>query len=427
MIENILVLHLILEKSHNQDTAKYKLEEACNLVIALGNVNIVGKEILNVSTPKAGTLMGLGSVETIKNMLETIEASVVFINSYLSPIQARNLEKAWNTKVVDRTGLILAIFASRARTKEGKLQVELASLEYQKGRLVKMWSHLERQRSGGGFTGGPGETQKELDKRLIEERIVKLKNKISEVVRTREIHRKSREKVPYPTVAMVGYTNAGKSTLFNKITNAGVFATNLLFATLDPTMRQLILPSKKKIILSDTVGFISDLPHQLVASFKATLDEVILANVLLHVQDISSAQHEAQHNDVISVLEELGISGIDYQERTIEVYNKVDLLTSEQIDFIKNRNPKAILVSALTGEGIEELIRAVEEKILSTESGFLLEIPFEDGEALAWVLSHTSVQSRLVNDTCTVLQVRCVEAHLQKLNKTYASYIKEIL
>jgi len=287
--------------------ASSRLEEAVGLALAI-DLEIAGQLVAMLAQPKPATLLGQGKVEEIARLVEDTEADLVIINGTLSPIQQRNLEKAWNAKVLDRTGLILEIFGRRAHTREGLLQVELAHLRYQKSRLVRSWTHLERQRGGFGFLGGPGETQLEADRRLIQERISRLEKQLDSVVKTRGLHRSGRARVPYPVVALVGYTNAGKSTLFNALTNAGVLAKDLLFATLDPAMRAISLPHGRKAVLSDTVGFISDLPTPLIAAFRATLEEVIEADVILHVRDISHPESEAQAADVSGILTELGIS-----------------------------------------------------------------------------------------------------------------------
>ena len=318
---------LVLHPRHGQDSAlrgpEARLEEACGLARAL-DLDVRGAEIVPIRDLKPATLFGSGRVAELGAGVEALGATVVVVDDALTPVQQRNLERAWKAKVVDRTGLILEIFARRARTREGKLQVELARLSYEKSRLVRTWTHLERQRGGFGFLGGPGETQIEADRRLLTERMVKLKRELEEVRRTRTLHRSARGRVPYPTVALVGYTNAGKSTLFNRLTEGGVLAQDMLFATLDPTLRTLKLPDGRPAILSDTVGFFSDLPHDLVAAFRATLEEVQEANVILHVRDISSPETAAEARDVETVLAELGIDAAP--NRVIEVWNKLDQL-----------------------------------------------------------------------------------------------------
>ncbi len=315
-------------------SATAKRDEAVGLAAAI-DLDVTEAVIVTLNDPRPATLIGKGKVEELAGLVTAHDAGLVFVDAALSPVQQRNLEKAWKAKVVDRTGLILEIFGRRARTKEGGLQVELAHLSYQKSRLVRSWTHLERQRGGFGFLGGPGETQIEADRRMIQERITRIERELEQVTRTRRLHRQSRRRVPYPIIALVGYTNAGKSTLFNALTTGGVLAQDLLFATLDPTLRQMRLPRGTKAILSDTVGFISDLPTMLVAAFRATLEEVIEADVILHVRDVSHGDTEAQAADVKAILGDLGI---DQATRTIiEVWNKVDLLDPESREAARNR------------------------------------------------------------------------------------------
>jgi GTPase len=338
-------------------------------------------------------------VEALGREVEALGASVVVVDDALTPVQQRNLEKAWNAKVIDRTGLILEIFARRARTREGKLQVELARLAYERSRLVRTWTHLERQRGGFGFLGGPGESQIEADRRLLSDRMVKLRRELEEVRRTRTLHRSARGRVPYPTVALVGYTNAGKSTLFNRLTEGGVLAQDMLFATLDPTLRTLKLPDGRPAILSDTVGFISDLPHELVAAFRATLEEVEEANVILHVRDISSPETAAEAKDVETVLAELGVDA--NPERIIEVWNKFDQVPPDDREVLAARArragetgaPEAVTVSALTGEGCEALLRAVAARV-DTAEPLDVDLDAGEGEALAWLYRNGRVVAR---------------------------------
>ena len=371
------------------------LAEAIDLAVAEGL-------IVPVPTPRPGTLLGSGKVEEIGTLTAAREAELVIVDHTVSPVQQRNLEKAWNAKVLDRTGLILEIFGRRARTREGRLQVELAHLTYQKSRLVRSWTHLERQRGGAGFLGGPGETQLELDRRLIQDRIDKLNEELSTVVRTRELHRAGRRRVPYPVTAIVGYTNAGKSTLFNAVTGAGVLAKDQVFATLDPTMREIRLPSGRRIILSDTVGFISDLPTMLVAAFRATLEEVVSADLVLHVQDVSHPERAAQRADVERVLGDLGVATSGPDAHLIEVWNKIDRLSAEARGEIENagrRNEATpVLVSAATGAGIPALLARLDDFFARSDDIVALAIPAAHGALVNWLHENAEVVERTVGD-----------------------------
>ncbi len=377
-----------------------RLEEAVGLALAL-DVEVVGSTTMRVRKINPATLFGQGKVHEIKALAEDVEASLCVVNGALTPVQQRNLEKELGLKVIDRTGLILEIFGRRARTGEGKLQVELARLEYERSRLVRTWTHLERQRATG-TTGGPGETQIELDRRMIADKIKQLKAELDEVRRTRGLHRSQRKKVPYPIVALVGYTNAGKSTLFNTLTKAEVFAKDLLFATLDTTLRSLKLPNGRSAILSDTVGFISDLPHELVAAFRATLEEVEQADLILHVRDVSNPETEAQKADVEQVMAHI-LPDLD-RSRMLEVWNKIDLLDAESKDVLYARaitgraTNKPLMVSAVTGEGIDALLSQI--ALLVDAAGEEIEVTIEPhrGDLLAFLYAHGRVLGRHEDD-----------------------------
>jgi GTP-binding protein HflX len=375
--------------------AEARLAEAIGLTGAIG-LDVVADFIVPLPRMVPATLIGSGKVSEIAAAALGLEPEVIVVNAQLSPVQQRNLEKAWNAKVLDRTALILEIFGERARTREGRLQVELAHLTWQRSRLVRTWTHLERQRGGFGFLGGPGETQIETDRRLIGERIVRIKNELEEVKRRRGLHRRARQRVPFPVIALVGYTNAGKSTLFNRLTASEVLAKDLLFATLDPTMRGIRLPRGTKAILSDTVGFIADLPVELVAAFRATLEEVLEADVIAHVRDASHAESAAQKTDVLKVLEELGVEA--GRDRTfVEILNKIDLLLPEARLGLLQANHRAagpIPISALTGDGLEVLLGRFEAALNAANIAGRLELEPSDGEGLAWVYRHGHVLER---------------------------------
>jgi len=395
-----------------------RLDEAVGLALAIG-LDVVHREVVRLARIVPSAYLGSGVVERFRDLIEALEIDVVILDTALSPVQQRNLERGLNAKVIDRTALILEIFGARARTHEGRLQVELAALDYQRSRLVRSWTHLERQRGGFGFLGGPGESQLEIDRRLIGERMARLKRELEGVQRTRGLHRRARRKVPYPVVALVGYTNAGKSTLFNRLAQAGVFAEDLLFATLDPTMRQVTLPSGQRIILSDTVGFISQLPTHLVAAFRATLEEVAEADLILHVRDVSHPESEIQRSDVEAVL-----AGLDLPEgqRRIEVLNKIDLLDPAAHSMVMERarrDDDAVAVSARTGEGCDALL-ALLARILAVRHGLHdFRLDLANGAALAWLYAHGNVVERRDNDGQAVVRVSLDPADLARFEHRF--------
>jgi GTPase len=372
--------------------AEARLAEAVGLTAAI-HLDVVEAQVAPLARPTPATLLGTGKVEEIAVLARALEPEVIIVNAHLSPVQQRNLETEWKSKVLDRTAVILEIFGERAQTKEGRLQVELAHLNYQRSRLVRSWTHLERQRGGFGFLGGPGESQIESDRRLIAERIVRIKAELEKVKRTRSLGRQARKKVPFPVVALVGYTNAGKSTLFNRLTESKVLAKDLLFATLDPTMRGIKLPGGTKIILSDTVGFIADLPTELVAAFRATLEEVLEADVIVHVRDAAHDESAAQKADVLKVLEELGV---EPDRPLLEVLNKIDLLEPEQAEGLLSHNGRrdAVAVSAITGAGIPDLLAAFETAVTRDNITLTLKLDAADGSALAFAYRHAQVLER---------------------------------
>ncbi len=380
-------------------TAEAKLDEAIGLARAI-DLAVEQSGIVMLRALHPANYLSKGKVEEIAGLVKSFAAGIVVMDCALTPVQQRNLEKAWNAKVLDRTSLILEIFGRRARTREGALQVEHAHLTYQKGRLVRTWTHLERQRGGFGFLGGPGETQLEADRRIIEERLAKIEGELAKVKRTRALHRESRRRVPYPIVALVGYTNAGKSTLFNRMTQASVLSADMLFATLDPTLRAVALAHGARIILSDTVGFISDLPTMLIAAFRATLEEVIEADVILHVRDVSHEDAEAQLHDVEKILHELGIDPHNdgtHKRSMIEVWNKIDRLDADERSRLANiaerrsLAERPVLVSAMTGEGINALAAAIEERLSEGRVVIELELDPADGAGVSWLHRHTEV------------------------------------
>ena len=392
------MLHPDLKSARHRRLPEHRLAEAVSLAAALPGLSVLGAEVVRLSKIQPGLLFGSGKVEEMTSKMKDLQIDLVLVDGIVSPVQQRNLEKEWGVKLLDRTGLILEIFADRARTREGVLQVELAALTYQRTRLVRAWTHLERQRGGFGFVGGPGETQMETDRRAIDDHILRLKASLEKVGKTRELHRASRRKVPFPLVALVGYTNAGKSTLFNRMTGAEVLAKDMLFATLDPTMRGVVLPSGRKIIVSDTVGFISDLPTQLVAAFRATLEEVLEADLILHVRDIAHPESAEQAADVADILASLGVKSDVPQ---FEIWNKLDQIDGTARDALivqaANR-PTVFAVSALTGEGVAALLDAVSAAFELVRVEDHLHLEFAAGKQRAWLHKEDVVAAETQTD-----------------------------
>ncbi len=421
-MSNTLVLLPYLKSEKDTRTPDSQLAEAVALTKAI-DLNVVESALVPLREIKPGTFIGKGTIEKYREVIKENQIEVVIMVCKLSPLQQRNLEKEWHTKVIDKTALILEIFGQRARTKEGVLQVELAHLTYARSRLVRSWTHLERQRGGAGFLGGPGETQIELDRRLIDEDIIKIKKELETVKKTRELHRKARRRVPFPIIALVGYTNAGKSTLFNLLTKADVLSKDMLFATLDPTMRQIKLPSGQIAILSDTVGFISDLPTELVMAFRATLEEVMEADVIVHVRDYHHPDTRAQKKDVENVLCDLGLKdAVDIE--LVEALNKIDLFDKDDQEMIRNqkqRKPKEWPISAVTGEGVQELLECVEATLNRDRKQFKLMIPIEDGKTLARIYQKGQIIKRTDNEKTITLIVK-----LKKEDESlFAPYIQK--
>ena len=412
------VLHPDIRSNPDRRDPEPALAEAVALARALPALDVIGADIVPLRSVDAGKLFGKGKIEEVKSLMHDHEIELVLVDGPVTPVQQRNLEKAWGVKLLDRTGLILEIFSDRAATREGVLQVEMAALNYQRTRLVRAWTHLERQRGGLGFVGGPGETQIEADRRAIDEQLVRLRRQLEKVVKTRALHRAARAKVPYPIVALVGYTNAGKSTLFNRLTGAEVMAKDMLFATLDPTMRSLTLPDGPEIILSDTVGFISDLPTELVAAFRATLEEVLAADIILHVRDVSHAETEEQAQDVREILASLGVPE---ETRSFEVWNKLDLLPPEAADAMRaraERDGDVLAISAITGEGLEVLQATIAEALQGAVREADLVLSFAEGRKRAWLFDQDVVVKERQTEEGFALTVRWSakqEAQFQRL------------
>ena len=400
-----LVLHPELTSDPGRRDAAMALSEATSLAAALPGLSLKGADVVRLSNPHPGTLFGSGKIKELHDRIETEHIDLVLIDGPVTPVQQRNLEREWGCKLLDRTGLILEIFADRARTREGVLQVELAALSYQRTRLVRAWTHLERQRGGLGFVGGPGETQIEADRRAIDEAVTRIRRQLAKVVKTRELHRAARAKVPYPIVALVGYTNAGKSTLFNRLTGAAVMAKDMLFATLDPTMRAAQLPRGPEVILSDTVGFISDLPTELVAAFRATLEEVLAADLILHVRDISHVETEEQAADVRAILDGLGV---DESTPMLEIWNKTDQLDPVSLETrlqAAKARPDCLAISAATGEGLDALNVEIAARLTAPRTTTELKLPFEAGKARAWLYEQGVVDSERQGDNAILMTV----------------------
>ena len=406
-----------LPNSTIQLSPEARLEEACGLALAI-NLDVVFADIAKLRQIKPSVFLGQGYLEKLEQVIKEKEIELLILDISLTPIQQRNLEKRLNVKVIDRTALILEIFGERAKTREGKLQVELAHLNYQRSRLVRSWTHLERQRGGAGFLGGPGETQIELDRRIIDDKIVKIKKELEKVKQTRALQRHARKKIPYPVVALVGYTNAGKSSLFNRLANSDVFAKDLLFATLDPTMRRIKLPSGREVILSDTVGFISDLPHELIMSFRATLEEVLEADLVVHVRDIANPNSGEQKKDVLGVLSNLGLEEIEQQDKYVEILNKIDLLSPEEREklfLMSERRLNVIPASAVTGEGTIPFLQLIDDKLLAAHIQTQIKLPAANGQLISWVYANAKVLDSRTQGETILLDIKINAVNLSKL------------
>ncbi|CRK74257.1 GTPase HflX [Nereida ignava] len=408
------VIHPDIKSDRDRREANDALAEAIALGEALPNLDVEGGTVVSLPKVHAGMLFGKGKIEELRVMFNDNDIELVLVDGPVTPVQQRNLEKAWGVKLLDRTGLILEIFSDRARTREGVLQVEMAHLAYQRTRLVRAWTHLERQRGGLGFVGGPGETQIEADRRAIDDQMGRLRKQLEKVVKTRALHRAARAKVPFPVVALVGYTNAGKSTLFNRVTGADVFAKDMLFATLDPTMRRLEIEDGPEIILSDTVGFISDLPTQLVAAFRATLEEVLDADLILHVRDISHPETENQARDVMTILADLGVAET---APMIEVWNKIDLLDDSARDGAietASRSDTLHVVSALTGQGLDDLLAAVSQTLTPDLHMETLNVPYANGKGRAWLFEEGVIEEESADETGYIFKVKWTARQAKK-------------
>ena len=419
---NTLVICPLISGQDSVLSEENRLREAVGLALAI-NLNVVHQEVVHIKEIKASMFFTRGFTARMAPIIQEKQIELMIVDFRITPIQQRNLERELHVKVIDRTALILEIFGERAQTKEGVLQVELAHLTYQRSRLVRSWTHLERQRGGAGFLGGPGETQIELDRRVIDGKILRIKKELEKVKRTRQIQRGARQKVPYPVVALVGYTNAGKSTLFNYLTASHVMAADMLFATLDPTMRKVLLPGGMSVILSDTVGFISDLPHELVMAFRATVEEVLCADIILHVRDIYNPDSAAQREDVLHVLQNMGLKDIDTADFYFEVLNKSDLLSAEDRQYWAQKSAKngqTVLVSALTGEGCTQLLNLIEDRLCRQSELYRVKVPHTDGRLMAWLHQNSQVNHIETTENDHIYDVRLSAHQAARLKRMIA-------